>query len=53
MPKERAVSARSWLHTPARCNTHSSWDALQQEERTNNFHSPHERPKKIKKVCHA
>ena len=41
MPKECAVSARSSLNSDAKANIHSWWDALQQEERTNNFHSPH------------
>ena len=53
MPGEYAVLARSWLNTPIKGNIHRWWDALQQEESTKNFHRPDERPKKIKKVCHA
>ena len=44
---------RSVLNTPAKGDIYRWWDAVQQEEKTNNFHRPHERPKKIKKVCHA
>ena len=53
MARECVVLGSSSLNTPATANIHGWWDALQPEERTDNFQKPHNRPKKTNKVCHA